>query len=156
MYPLMAERIADYIDDYRRWPSNAEVYLPGGSAPPVGEVFEQTDLGRSLQYMADQEAAASGRGRAAGLQAARDAFYRGDLARTIVDYHRDHGGLLAMEDMAAFRVGIEPPVRTRFAGVDVYACAPGARGRPSCRRSTSSTGSTWPGWGTTRPAICTR
>ena len=32
--------------------------------------------------MADAETAAAGRGRAAGLAAARDAFYRGDIART--------------------------------------------------------------------------
>ena len=128
MYPLMAERIAEQADDFRRWPSSAQIYLPGGAPPRVGEVFVQADLGRSLQYMADQEAAALRRGRAAGLQAARHAFYRDDLAATIVDYHREHGGLLTREDLAAFRVGLEKPVRTCFGGVDVYACGPWCQG----------------------------
>ena len=128
MYPLMTARIAENVDDFRRWPSTAAIYLPGGVPPRVGEVFVQTDLGRSLQYMADQEAATLGRGRTAGLQAARNAFYRGDLAGTIVDYHREHGGLLTMEDLAAFRVDIEKPVCTRFAGVEVYACGPWCQG----------------------------
>ena len=128
MYPLMTERIAEQADDFRRWPSSAQIYLPGGAPPRVDEVFVQADLGRSLQYMADQEAAALRRGRAAGLQAARHAFYRDDLAATIVDYHREHGGLLTREDMAAFRVGLEKPVRTCFGGVDVYACGPWCQG----------------------------
>ena len=46
----------------------------------LGEKFVQTDLANSIQYMADQERAAAG-DRAAGLRAARDAFYRGDIAR---------------------------------------------------------------------------
>ena len=128
MYPFMAERITERADDFRRWSSNAQIYLPGGHPPNVGDLFRQTDLARSLQYMADEEQAAAGEGRAAGLQAARHAFYSGDLAATIVDFHRQHDGLLTIEDMAGFRVGIEAPVHTRFAGVDVYACGPWCQG----------------------------
>ncbi len=128
MYPLMAARIAENAADFRRWPSSAAIYLPGGAPPRVGEIFVQADLARSLQYMADQERAALKGGRVAGLQAARDAFYRGDLGRTIVAYHRQHGGLLSMEDLAEFRVGIESPVCTRFAGMQVYACGPWCQG----------------------------
>ena len=94
----------------------------------AGELFVQADLGRTLQYMADEEKAAAGKGRAAGLQAARDAFYRGDIARTIVAYHEANGGLMTAQDMADFRVAIEPPVTTRFAGIDVYACGPWCQG----------------------------
>ena len=128
MYPFMAERITERAEDFRRWPSNADIYLPDGQPPKVGELFVQTDLARSLQFMADEEQAAASQGRPAGLRAARHAFYCGDLANTIVDFHRQHGGLLTMEDMAGFRVGIEAPAHTRFAGVDVYACGPWCQG----------------------------
>ena len=128
MYPFMAERITERAADFSRWPSNADIYLPGGQPPNAGDLFLQTDLARSLQYMADEEQAAAGKGRLAGLQAARHAFYRGDLAATIVDFHRQHGGLLTMEDMANFRVGIEAPVHIGFAGVDVYTCGPWCQG----------------------------
>ena len=73
MHPLMAQNIANNVEALQRWSSSAEVYLPGGSAPGVGDVFVQADLGRTLQYMADQEAAAARSGREAGLKAARDA-----------------------------------------------------------------------------------
>ena len=71
----------------------------------------QADLARSLQFMVDEERAAAKRGRAAGLAAARDAFYRGDLAMAMVRYHREHGGWLTAEDLAGYRSAIEPPVR---------------------------------------------
>ncbi len=128
MHPLMAHFIESRVDNYRSWPSNAAIYLPEGRPPEVGERFVQTDLARSLEFMADEEAAARAKGRHAGLMAARDAFYRGDLAHAMVDFHRDNGGLLAAEDLADFHVGIEPPVQARFGDVDVYTCGPWCQG----------------------------
>jgi gamma-glutamyltranspeptidase / glutathione hydrolase len=128
MYALMSAMIGMHVDDYRRWPSSAAIYLPNGRPPRPGERFVQRDLGGTLQYMADEESAVAGKGRAAGLQAARDAFYRGDIARTIVAYHRENGGLLTAEDLADFRVAIEPPAHTRFRGLDVYACGAWCQG----------------------------
>ena len=128
MYALMSEIVGAHAEDYARWPSSAAVYLPHGRPPRPGELFVQADLGRTLQYMADEEKAASAKGRSAGLKAARDAFYRGDIARAIVAYHRENEGLLSAEDMASFRVAIESPVRTRFGALDVYACGPWCQG----------------------------
>ena len=121
MYPLMAEMIASSRANYARWPSSAAIYLPGGEPPRIGARFVQSDLARTLQYMADQERAAGG-SRAAGLRAARDAFYVGDIATAIVGYHRANGGLLAASDLAEFEPEIEPALRTRFRGIDVHAC----------------------------------
>ena len=127
MYPLMASVIAKKAENYARWPSNAAIYLPGGRPPAVGDIFVQADLGRSLQYMADEERAAAG-DRAAGLAAARDAFYRGDIAAAIATYHRENGGLLTADDLASFHVAVEPPERISVGGVDVYACGPWCQG----------------------------
>ena len=128
MYALMSEMIGMHAEDYRRWPSSAAVYLPNGRPPQPGELFVQRDLGRTLQYMADQEKAAAVQGRAAGLKAARAAFYRGDIAQAIVAYHRQNGGLLTEADLAEFNVAIEPPVRTRFGALEVYACGAWCQG----------------------------
>ena len=62
------------------------MFLPKGRAPAVGELFVQEELSRTLQYMVDEEAAHRGKGRRAGLKAARDAFYRGDIAQKIVKF----------------------------------------------------------------------
>jgi gamma-glutamyltranspeptidase/glutathione hydrolase len=128
VYPLLADMIRLNEAGYRRWPSNAAVYLPNGRAPEVGDVFVQADLARSLQHLADEEKAASGKGREAGLRAAYDAFYRGDIAAAIVRFHRENGGWMREEDLSEFRVEIEPAVKAGFAGVDVYTCGPWCQG----------------------------
>jgi gamma-glutamyltranspeptidase / glutathione hydrolase len=128
MHWLMAEWIADNIEGYRRWPESAAVFLPNGNAPVVGEIFKQPDLARSLQYMADEEAAQAGKGRLAGLRAARDAFYVGDIAATIARYHRDNGGWVTAADLADYKVSFEPPVSTRFGDIDLFACGPWCQG----------------------------
>ena len=127
-YPLMSETLDAAAPVFRKWPSSAEVLLPGGQAPIPGEIFVQTDLSRTLQFLADEETAAAGSGRHAGLCAARDAFYRGDIAQTIDRFFRENGGLLNADDMAGFRVGIEPPARAKFGDLDVYTCGPWCQG----------------------------
>ncbi len=127
MYPLMAELLGEKAEKYARWEANAEIYLPGGRTPLVGENFRQQDMGRSLQYMADCEAA-SGGDRVAGLRAAHDAFYKGDIARKISTYHEENGGLIRMEDLAGFEVEVEDALRIDVAGTKVYSCGPWCQG----------------------------
>ena len=128
MHWLMAEWIAADADNYRRWPETAAVFLPDDQAPRVGVPFVQAELARTLQYMADQESAHARAGRAAGLRAAHDAFYRGDIAATIAAYHRAHEGWLTLDDLADYRVHVESPVHTRFRDIDLYGCGPWCQG----------------------------
>jgi gamma-glutamyltranspeptidase / glutathione hydrolase len=128
MYPLMAESLKRHEADHRVWPSTAAIFLPGGRLPQPGELFRQTDLGTSLQYMADEERAASGRGREAALEAARDAFYRGDIARKIVAFMKEQGGLLSAADLAEYRSPVGPPERRRFGDLEVFTCGAWCQG----------------------------
>ena len=126
--PVLTSRIITAAEDnYRRWPGNTEIYLPGGSPPQPGDLFVQSDLARTIQYLIDEEAAATG-DRDAGLQAARDAFYRGDIARTLARYHSENGGWLTLDDLAQFRVGIEAPLSVQFGGLQVFTCGPWCQG----------------------------
>lgn len=128
MYPFQANLLETFADTLAQWPSSAAIYLPDGAPPKVGDVFRQSDLAATLQYMADCEAAAAGGGRVAGLNAARDAFYRGDIARTITAYHEANGGLLTMDDMAGFRVEIETALSKRFGASTIYSCGAWTQG----------------------------
>jgi gamma-glutamyltranspeptidase/glutathione hydrolase len=128
VHPVMAYYIDKYAADYRRWPHNAALYLPLGRPPREGELLVFSDLARSIQFMVDEERAASPRGRAAGLAAARDAFYRGDLATVMTRYHRENGGWLTMEDLASYRSEVEAPLRTTFHGTEVLTCGPWCQG----------------------------
>jgi gamma-glutamyltranspeptidase/glutathione hydrolase len=128
MYPLMSEFIKDNQASYQRWPSSKKVFLPKGRAPEPGEVFVQPELGRTLQYLADVEKANRRKGRSAALRAARDAFYKGDVAAAIVKFHRRTGGLMRMEDFANFSIKFEPTVKAKFNGIEVHACGPWSQG----------------------------
>jgi gamma-glutamyltranspeptidase/glutathione hydrolase len=126
--PSLADTLATRRAAYGRWPSNAEVYLPDGRPPRVGEVLVQKELSETLRRMADAEAAARGRGREAGIAAARDEFYRGDTARRIAAYHAAHEGWLAEDDLAGFQAKLEEPVRVAYRGREAVTCGPWSQG----------------------------
>ena len=104
------------------WPSSRRVFLPEGRAPLPGEILRQPDLARTLRQMADTEkrALAAGAGRVKAIDAVRDLFYRGDIARRIDRFSRENNGLLRYDDMAAFRLEPEEPVSTSYRGYQVY------------------------------------
>jgi gamma-glutamyltranspeptidase / glutathione hydrolase len=133
VYPLLERSIASHADEYRRWQSNTAIFLPGGVVPKAGDKFVQSDLAKTLQFMADEDRAA-GPDRLAGLKAAHHAFYRGDIARAIVRFQQQEGGYLSMEDMAEYSSAIEPVVRRNWRGHEVITCGPWCQG-PSLQQA---------------------
>ena len=114
-------------DGVRNCPSTAEVYNPGGHIPQVGEIFVQKDLAETFKRMIKAERTASG-DRHAGIRAARDLIYKGEIAHEIADFYRAEGGLLTYEDLASFSVRVEPPEHITYKGYDVYTCGPWCQG----------------------------
>ena len=104
------------------WPSSMKHFMPEGHAPVPGEVFHQPDLARTIRGMveAEKKALASGASRQAAIDAVRDYFYRGEIAKKIDEFSRSHNGLLRYDDMAAFRLTPEEPLSTEFHGARVY------------------------------------
>ena len=125
---LSASIIEKNRKEYAAYPASAAIYLPGGVPPRPGDIFRQTDLAATITYMIDEERAAARGGRAAGLEAARAAFYRGDIAAAMVRYHAENGGWLAAEDLADFRVDVEPALAFEFAGTELFTCGPWCQG----------------------------
>jgi gamma-glutamyltranspeptidase/glutathione hydrolase len=101
-------------------PGGTAVFYPGGRTPAVGELFVQPALAGTLGRLVEADAQARGH-RAAGIAAARERFYRGDLAASIIAFSERVGGLLRMSDLAGFRATFEPPARLTFAGREVLA-----------------------------------
>lgn len=128
MHPFMASNLRDGAAQFGQWESSAAVFMPNGRTPEPGDLFRQRDLARTMRRLLDAEAGAKSQGREAGLQAARDAFYRGDLAREIAAFYEAQGGLLRYDDLAAFRVKFEEPVRVSFREYDIYTCGPWCQG----------------------------
>ena len=130
-HPVMLDYVRKHADEFRHWPENVAIWMPGGEVPAPGERLVQADLGRTLQFLCDEERAA-GDDRMAGLAAVRRAFYRGDIASRILAHQRAHDGLLAAEDLESFRCQIVPSVsrRFRFNGeeVEVHTCGAWCQG----------------------------
>ena len=112
--------------DAAAWATTQAIFFPGGRALPAGAVAVQPDLARTFRRLAAAERAAAGR--AAGLQAARDLFYRGEIAAAMAQFNQEQGGLLTSADLAAFAIPEEPPVTVNYKGVDVVTCGPWCQG----------------------------
>jgi gamma-glutamyltranspeptidase/glutathione hydrolase len=113
-----------------RWEASRRVLLPNydpkrpqaWAAPRPGQIFVQTDLLNTLTKLveAEREALKAGKSREEAIMAAYDRFYRGDIAREIVDSTRAAGGLFTLEDLDRYQVYVEDPVSTNYKGIDVY------------------------------------
>ncbi|HEX9163211.1 MAG TPA: gamma-glutamyltransferase [Thermoanaerobaculia bacterium] len=90
--------------------------------PEPGEIFKQPDLAATLRKLVDaeQQALAAGKNRKEAIYAAFDRFYKGDIAQEIARSTQEQGGLITVEDLAAWKPHFEEPVRTSYKGIDVY------------------------------------
>ena len=122
VYEYFEYEVTRYETEFGRWDGNRKIYLPNGRPPRFGERFVQEDLANTIQYMVDQERTAARQGRFAGLAAAHDAFYVGDIAQKIVSFQEENGGFLTREDLATFSSRYEPVVHTRWRDFDVLTC----------------------------------
>jgi gamma-glutamyltranspeptidase / glutathione hydrolase len=115
-FPVMEKTAADWALEaakLKKTPAASENYLVAGRAPLAGEIFRQKNLARTFRALA---------------RGGRDAFYKGDIARAIVDYCQKNGGFLTMEDFAAHRSEWVEPVSTTYRGHTVYECPPNGQG----------------------------
>ena len=133
VYQRMHDRLQQFSERFLSlYPTTAAIYLPDGRVPEVGQIIRNPDFGKSMRIMCDAEDAAKSQGRVAGIEAARDAFYKGPIAKRIAEFIREnpvmdasgeaHAGLLSEEDMAEWEATIEQPVTYEYKGLDVYKC----------------------------------
>ncbi|MBI2321821.1 MAG: gamma-glutamyltransferase, partial [Chloroflexi bacterium] len=80
IYPRMHFWLEKSAVDLRKMPTSAAVFLSDGAVPPPRSILRQTALARTLDRLATAERSADG-GREERLQAVRDLFYRGEIAR---------------------------------------------------------------------------
>ena len=95
------------------YPGFAEVFMPNGRAPGIGEPFANPALARAYALIANE---------------GRAAFYGGPIAAAIEDCVRGNGGFLGCEDLAAHRSEWVEPVSTTYRGWSVFELPPNGQG----------------------------
>ena len=104
-----------------KYPTTMRVYAPpDGKTWHAGDVWKNPDLARTFRRLIEAEKQASAQGREASLRAARDRFYKGDIAREMAKFSEENGGLFRYEDFAGYTAKLEEPVSTNYRGYTVY------------------------------------
>ena len=123
-YQLLHQAIgsAERLANLRKYPESARIFLPDGRPPQLGSLFVQQDLGRTLSLMsqAEEQARSRGESREVAIRAARDVFYRGDVARRMALALQELGGLHTYEDFAEYESPLEEPISTTYRGYQVF------------------------------------
>jgi gamma-glutamyltranspeptidase/glutathione hydrolase len=124
-----ARAIQNQRELFERWPGNKTYWLkPDGSPYAPGETITLPATARTLRRMVEAERGARARGRSAGIIAARDRFYKGDIAREMVAFLRKHDAPFDERDFAEYFARIEEPARTTYRGYTVYKHGFGSQG----------------------------
>ncbi|HJW45795.1 MAG TPA: gamma-glutamyltransferase [Lysobacter sp.] len=102
-----------------KWPGFTEQFTVDGDGtgkrrgPRTGEMWKNPNLANTLEKIA---------------QGGRDAFYKGEIARTIDAYFKANGGFLSYDDLAAHAGEWVEPVSTNYRGFDVWELPPNGQG----------------------------
>ncbi|MCS7025368.1 MAG: gamma-glutamyltransferase [Bryobacteraceae bacterium] len=94
--------------DYAR-----RTFLFHGAPPEVGQVIRNPDLAKTFGLLAEQGG---------------DVFYRGVIARAIVDTSRKWNGFLQAEDLAKYSAEWVEPIQTNYRGWTVWELPPNSQG----------------------------
>ena len=94
-------------------PGFAGTYLPNGHTPKKGEVFKNPDLSNTYEMIA---------------KGGRDAFYKGEIARTIDAFMKKHNGFLSYDDLASHSSNWVEPVSINYRGYKVWELPPNGQG----------------------------
>ena len=110
---VIAYEMASNYTNLKDQPGFAETYMPNGRPPLKGEVFQNPDLANTYEKIA---------------QKGRDAFYKGDIAKTIDAYMKKHGGFLSYDDLASHTSNWVDPVSVNYRGYEVWELPPNGQG----------------------------
>ena len=97
----------------RKYPGFSEVFEPGGRAPQLGDIFRNPALAQSFERI---------------VAGGRKAFYEGPIAKSIVEYLREQGGFLSLEDFARHHAEWVEPVSTSYRGHELWELPPNGQG----------------------------
>lgn len=108
-----AKSLLHYAEDLAQYLHTAEIFLPGGEPPAVGDTLVQADLARTLRRIQQQ---------------GRDGFYTGETARLVAEEMERHGGLITEQDLASYEAAWREPVEFSYRNHKIIGMAPTSSG----------------------------
>jgi gamma-glutamyltranspeptidase/glutathione hydrolase len=96
-----------------QWDYTADIFMPGGDLPDLGDTIVQTDLAATLRRLADQ---------------GHDGFYRGETARKLVEGARSAGGIWTLDDFAAYEAVERDPITIEHGDYTLLTAPPPSSG----------------------------
>jgi gamma-glutamyltranspeptidase / glutathione hydrolase len=110
VHPRLAASLREHRDRFQQFAGTAAIF---GAVPDVGDRFAQRDLAATLRRIQSRGAAG---------------FYRGRTADLIVAEMRRGGGIITLEDLAAYRAVWRNPLRFRYRDHEVISMPPPSSG----------------------------
>jgi len=98
---------------FNTYPNFVETYMPGSKVLTKGSIFKNPYLADTYEKIA---------------KGGRDAFYKGEVAKTIADFIQSQGGFLSKKDLSNHESEWVEPVSTNYRGYDVWELPPNGQG----------------------------
>ena len=111
--PVVQQKWAAAVEELSPQPGFADVFLPKGRAPRVGELFTFPAAAGALRSIA----ATGG-----------DSFYRGEIAAALVAFSRSLGGSLTAQDLASHQCDWVEPICQSYRGYTLHEIPPSGQG----------------------------
>ena len=111
--PRLKQLIGSRVDVLKRWPASAGIFLVDGKIPTDDALIRQPDLARTIESLATH---------------GHDGFYRGEVARKLVDGVVRAGGVWSLEDLAQYKVVEREPLRTDYRDHHIVTAPPPSGG----------------------------
>jgi gamma-glutamyltranspeptidase/glutathione hydrolase len=120
---VMPDEFGKFLTSYHeimsKWPASSDFFYPNGAVTKRGELYREPILAKTLRELVAVEKKAKGN-RAKKLQAVRDYFYKGSIAKRIADFNDKNGGLISYEDMANFKATVDDVATGTYRGYEVH------------------------------------
>ncbi|KAL4069893.1 nucleophile aminohydrolase [Scleroderma yunnanense] len=93
---------------------NGDEMLRNGNAPLPGEIMRFTNLARTFRAVAEH---------------GKDGFYKGEVAKAIIELIQSKGGVMELEDLESHKTTFVEPIKYTYGGeVTIYECPPNGQG----------------------------
>ena len=103
----------------REWKNSAKLYLKNNKIPKVGSLFRNSAYANLIDYLGNYEKKITG-SRNNKFNKLHDAFYKGDVANSILKYSQKNEGLLSKEDFENFNVKFEKTISEKYGDYQVH------------------------------------